>query len=88
MSRIQKRLEEIAPQSAQKNINLAILRELPIPVPPIDEQNVFRSRIRDIEAQKKTLRNAEEGSANLFHSLQHRAFNDDLTTSSLKEAAQ
>ena len=33
---LQKRLEETAPEIAQKNINLAILRDLDVPVPPVD----------------------------------------------------
>jgi len=34
LSFLQKRLEAAAPESAQKNINLGLLRELPIPLPP------------------------------------------------------
>jgi type I restriction enzyme S subunit len=41
---VQKELEETAPQFAQKNINLAILRGLQIPVPPLELQEDF-SRI-------------------------------------------
>lgn len=87
MERIQKRLEEIAPQSAQKNINLAILRELPIPVPPIEMQDTFAGRVKALEAQKAELRASDRQFGRLFASLQHRAFRGDLTASSLKEAA-
>ena len=38
---LQKILEEKAPESAQKNINLGILRVLDIPVPPIELQDKF-----------------------------------------------
>lgn len=41
LSFLQKNLEENAPESAQKNINLAILRDLTIPVPPQDLLNRF-----------------------------------------------
>ena len=78
MSRIQSRLEEIAPQSAQKNINLAILRELPIPVPPRAQQDEFRATIFDIEAQKSNLIRSTDAAGNLFTSLQHRAFRGEL----------
>ena len=44
---LQPTLEANAPQAAQKNINLEILRGLPIPVPPLDEQSVF---VRHAEA--------------------------------------
>ncbi|MXP29697.1 restriction endonuclease subunit S [Porphyrobacter algicida] len=78
MSRVQKRLEEIAPQSAQKNINLAILRELPIPMPARALQDEFQKLIGVIETRKATFRAAEEGSEALFSSLQHRAFQGEL----------
>jgi type I restriction enzyme S subunit len=78
MERIQKRLEEIAPQSAQKNINLAILRELPIPVPPIETQNTFAKQVKILEAEKVKLRAAEGRFGRLFSSLQHRAFRGEL----------
>src|SRR5690606_5772059 len=35
---IQKELEHFAPAPAQKNINMAILGEIPFPVPPLQEQ--------------------------------------------------
>ena len=73
MGRIQKRLEEIAPQSAQKNINLAILRALPIPVPPVDDQKKFALRIQALEAQKESLRRARDEADLLFASLQNHA---------------
>jgi len=78
MERIQKRLEKIAPQSAQKNINLAILRELPIPIPPIEKQKTFALQAKFIEAQKVKLRAAESHLDLLFSSLQHRAFRGEL----------
>jgi len=42
---LQKRLEETAPEIAQKNINLAILRDLDVPVPPVDLQREFARRV-------------------------------------------
>ena len=44
-------LEEIAPQSAQKNINLRILRPLPISVPSLDEQHRIVAYLDDLQAQ-------------------------------------
>lgn len=41
---LQPTLEANAPQAAQKNINLEILRNLPIPVPPRHLQELFASR--------------------------------------------
>lgn len=37
LSFLQKMLEDAAPESAQKNINLAILRDLDVPLPPITQ---------------------------------------------------
>ena len=47
---LQPTLEKNAPQAAQKNINLEILRGLPIPVPPLDIQKSFERRCLDISA--------------------------------------
>jgi type I restriction enzyme S subunit len=51
----QAKIEELAPQAAQKNINLAILNSLSIPVPPLPLQKEFAVRvakIRSVEAKQ------------------------------------
>jgi type I restriction enzyme S subunit len=53
MSFLQKSLEEMAPESAQKNINLEILRKLDVIVPPIDIQGKFVQQVRKVELVKK-----------------------------------
>ena len=45
---LQPTLEANAPQAAQKNINLEILRALPIPLPPIASQARFKSQCESI----------------------------------------
>jgi type I restriction enzyme S subunit len=45
---LQPTLEANAPQAAQKNINLEILRGLPIAVPPLHMQDEFDARIESI----------------------------------------
>ena len=45
---LQPTLEANAPQAAQKNINLEILRSLPIPVPPLALQETFEQRCSDV----------------------------------------
>jgi type I restriction enzyme S subunit len=45
---LQPTLEANAPQAAQKNINLAILRELPVPVPPMPLQESFEQRCAQV----------------------------------------
>lgn len=74
----QKILEEKAPESAQKNINLNILRILDVPLPPIDLQKTFSLQVGKIESlkEKQTLNN--DYSSNLFNSLAQRAFRGEL----------
>jgi type I restriction enzyme, S subunit len=78
MSFVQKRLEDDAPQFAQKNINLAILRELEIPVPPRELQDQFRQTVAQVHALKLAYRTHAADLDALFASLQHRAFRGEL----------
>lgn len=71
-------LEDRAPQSAQKNINLEILRKLDLPVPPIELQqkfSVFTHKVRD--SAKKNESN-ELLLDKLFNSLLQKAFRGEL----------
>ena len=78
LSFLQKALEDSAPESAQKNINLAILRGLSIPLPPLPLQQTFATHIASIEALKATHRRALAALDALFASLQQRAFTGAL----------
>jgi type I restriction enzyme, S subunit len=78
MSFLQKILEETAPESAQKNINLEILRNLEVPLPPMDLQNLFVSCVKRTEKIKDTLRGAISQDNHLFSSLVQRAFRGEL----------
>ncbi len=71
-------LEQIAPTVAQKNINLAILRELPVISP--NKHLIFEYFKREQEIRQKInlLIAAYDQSASLFFSLQHRAFRGEL----------
>lgn len=75
---LQKALEASAPESAQKNINLAILRDLDIPLPPILLQKEFSERLSAIEKLKTNYRVSLTELDALFTSLQHRAFRGEL----------
>jgi type I restriction enzyme, S subunit len=75
---LQASLEAAAPESAQKNINLAILRSLMVPLPPVDMQLLFARRIGSAEALAERYRANSEKFDNLFASLQHRAFRGEL----------
>lgn len=75
---VQKNLEQIAPESAQKNINLEILRGLDIPLPPEKMRLAFAEIVWSYEQsttqQKESARQAEH----LFQTLLHRAFRGEL----------
>ena len=78
LSFLQKMLEETAPESAQKNINLEILRNLEVPVPPLPLQQKFAAIVESIERQKTTQRAHLAELDALFAALQHRAFRGEL----------
>ena len=81
LSFLQKILEETAPMAAQKNINLKILRELQIPLPPVDLQKKFADLVGEKDRQKDMVRTNIERSETLFNSLLQRAFKGGLTGS-------
>ncbi len=70
----QKILEEQAPESAQKNINLAILRELQVICPPIALQNKFAEIVTKIEAQKAKQQEHLHEADQAFKALQQQFF--------------
>lgn len=78
LSFLQKTLEDSAPESAQKNINLAILRDLDVPLPPIALQQEFARRVGAVEKLKQAQRAALAEQDALFATLQHRAFQGEL----------
>lgn len=78
MSFLQKIIEDAAPESAQKNINLAILKDLDFPLPSIDLQNQFAERVAVIEEQKAIAQKSLEKSEELFNSLLQKAFKGEL----------
>ena len=78
LSFLQKILEETAPESAQKNINLGILRALDFPLPPIELQNQFAERVQAIEAQKAQAQASLAQAEDLFNSILQRAFKGEL----------
>ncbi|WP_324278167.1 restriction endonuclease subunit S [Blastococcus brunescens] len=71
---LQATLEASAPQSAQKNINLAILRSLPVPVPSSRQLAAFSHVVDVIEERRIIGREAEAATAELVTSLRRRAF--------------
>ncbi|WP_426791818.1 restriction endonuclease subunit S [Sphingobacterium sp. WOUb80] len=79
---IQKELEHFAPATAQKNINMAILGEIPFPVPPLQEQQEIVHRVESlffkadaIETRYQTLKAKIN---NLPQAILHKAFKGEL----------
>lgn len=75
---LQKSLEDNAPESAQKNINLDILRKLNIPVPDIEFQKEFTKRVKTTQDIKSKFASASVQQTQLFESLSQRAFRGEL----------
>ncbi len=78
LSFLRKTIEENAPQVAQKNINLKILRDLEIPIPSTELQDIFVETLRSIHKIRKNHKKHLEYLDNLFHALQQRAFKGEL----------
>ena len=71
-------LEASAPQSAQKNINLAILRALDVPLPDRASLIDFSNRVSKVRELAATHRRAASKDGELLASLQSRAFDGRL----------
>lgn len=75
---VQSSLEALASQSAQKNINLKVLRDLEVPMPDHAALANFTARVDRIHAQFAAARQAMTTEVELFGSLQARAFRGEL----------
>jgi len=78
MSFLQKILERNAPESAQKNINLRILRDLDVINPPMNQQNKFSEIVIKTETVKQKMLAQSEELENQFQALMQKAFNGQL----------
>ena len=59
-------LEENAPSVAQKNINLKVLNELELPVPPLSLQQEFAEKVEAIERQKALVQQSIDETQTMF----------------------
>lgn len=75
---LQKIVEDAAPESAQKNINLAILRDLEIPLADIQKQNDFSNIVLHLKKTKAGFVNSKIETDSLFSSLSEAAFRGEL----------
>lgn len=78
LSFLQSTLEENAPKSAQRNINLATLRSLEVPLPSVKLRREFAQRAKGVERLKVSHRAHLNELDALFASLQYRAFRGEL----------
>jgi len=78
LSFLQRGLEESAPESAQKNINLKILRSLEMIAPPVDLQERFSATVRDVENTRLRFRDSGELLCEACCSLGQSAFKGGL----------
>jgi type I restriction enzyme S subunit len=78
MSFFQKILEANAPESAQKNINLRILRELRVIAPPIELQERFKEIVSRCEKIKGDMLAQQQHLESQFLALMQNAFNGSL----------
>jgi type I restriction enzyme S subunit len=78
LSFLQKMLEETAPESAQKNINLEILSNLNIPFPPFDLQQKFASIVQRVEQVRQHQKESKQQIDHFFNVLMQRAFSGEL----------
>jgi type I restriction enzyme S subunit len=60
--------------SIMDGLNMGIIKEMPMPVPPIALQATFVERVHAAHAQRDTAARSEGGISQLFDSLQQRAF--------------
>lgn len=78
----QSHLETIAPQSAQKNINIRILDQIKIPVPSLDEQRRIVTHLDAVQAKVDELRRLQAETkqelAALLPSILDKAFKGEL----------
>jgi len=74
----QKILEEQAPESAQKNINLKILYELNVTVPPIILQKQFADFVQQVETQKSLFQQSLSKLEQNYKSLMQKCFREEI----------
>lgn len=75
-------LSAFAPATAQKNINLSILKEVVIPIPPLQEQNVLALKIEKsllaVDKMEERLKSSSDSLNFLNQSILSKAFRGEL----------
>ena len=78
LSFLQKTLEESAPESAQKNINLKILSNLDVPLPSFELQQTFADIVQQVEQMRTYQNQSKQHIDDLFNVLMQKAFKGEL----------
>jgi type I restriction enzyme S subunit len=71
-------LAQKAKGAIMEGLNMGIIKEMPIPLAPIDLQVKFAARLKQVGQHKAAQRRSEANLEALFGSLQHRAFRGEL----------
>ncbi|MED3876278.1 restriction endonuclease subunit S [Lysinibacillus capsici] len=83
ISTIKQELEHYAPATAQKNINLKVLNEVLVPIPPYEEYLKIIGAIKDLELKERSIFNLidlENQINQLKQSILSKAFKGELGT--------
>lgn len=75
---VKNRLSEVAQGATMLNLNTKIVGNLEIPLPPLELQQTFATRVAAVERLKELHRNHLAELDTLFASLQHPAFKGEL----------
>ncbi len=67
-----------APGATVKNLNIELVRGVPVPVPPLEKQRQFARIIAQVESAGESLKHSLSEFDALFASVQHSAFRGEL----------
>ena len=76
ISFLQEMLERNAPESAQKNINLQILRNLEVITPPLEMQNQFSQKVYTTICIKQKMLGQSKQLETQFQALMQKSFSN------------
>ena len=72
-------LRTLSQGGGRPNMNLSIVRNIPLYLPDIKQQELFAKKVQEIEAYIKTQHEELENAKTMFQSLLHYAFTGELT---------
>jgi type I restriction enzyme, S subunit len=78
-SSLKQQADRLATGIAQKTVTLSSLRMFKIPLPPLENQLLFATRVDKIQYQKMRMLDQLHQTDLLFQSLQHKAFNGEIS---------